>query len=111
MHDNLPTTYPARLSFVVGRDENRLLVVAEHGEHVAEVTWRPSDNDQSGPGLAPQPARLRSPVAVAARRARARRCRADHQGDGIVTDLDAGSAAKRARDQPNHFSMRTSEPV
>jgi hypothetical protein len=45
---NLPT-YTARLSFVVGQDENRLLVLDEHGERAAEINWRPTSYDMPGP--------------------------------------------------------------
>jgi hypothetical protein len=48
VESNLPT-YTAQLTFVVGRDENRLLVVDEHGERAAETTWRPSSYEQPGP--------------------------------------------------------------
>ena len=47
--NNTLSTHTARLSFVVGRDENRLAVFDEHGEQLAERSFRPTTYDSPGP--------------------------------------------------------------
>jgi hypothetical protein len=67
-------TYRAVLTIPPGFDETRLAVV-DDTSLIAEHVWRPADNYRPGPrnlGLGSAPARLRSPVAVAARAARVR---------------------------------------
>jgi hypothetical protein len=71
--ENLPT-YRAVLTIPAGLDETRLAVVDDTSV-IAETTWRPAENYQTGTrnlGLAAASA-LRSHGAVATRRVRVRR--------------------------------------
>jgi hypothetical protein len=73
VESNLPS-YTARLTFVAGRDENRLLIVDERYERAAETTWRPTTYETPGPAqwdYQLQRVLLRVPMASRQRR----RCR------------------------------------